>query len=194
MNSLQKTALIGSSVSLVALAVSLSLPWLLGPGVSWEEASYGYLPAGIALIGFQLMSFLTAGKSNAAAEPAAEASNRRAIGNVLAIGLIIGGLVGAGFSAAMAYECRQIGQDTARSIPVLDEEIKRLQAEVTPEDPDQRNVKREELELKLRERQYIDPESYYSDARTFSYFAAGGLAAVLLGIAWFVRSWRLRTA
>ncbi len=108
--------------------------------------------------------------------------------------MIIGGLVGAGFSAAMAYECRQIGHDIERSIPVLDEEIKRLQAEVMPEDPDQRNVKREELELKLRERQYIDPESYYSDARTFSYFAAGGLAAVLLGIAWFVRSWRLRTA
>ncbi|MBL9161285.1 MAG: hypothetical protein JNL18_00930 [Planctomycetaceae bacterium] len=193
MNSLQKTALIGSSVSLVALAVSLSLPWLLGPGVSWEEASYGYLPAGVALIGFQLMSFLTAGKSNAATEPA-ETSNRRAIGNVLAIGLIIGGLVGAGFSATMAYECRQIGQDTVRSIPVLDEEIKRLQAEVAPDDPDQPNAKREELELKLRERQYIDPESYYSDARTFSYFAAGGLAAVLLGIAWFIRSWRLRTA
>ncbi len=90
MSQLKLTAEIGSLVALAVLGVSLSLPVLMGPGVSWEEAAYGYIPAGIAFLGFRIAALVAAQKSAHAegAESRSPSSPGKSLGNVVAVGAV----------------------------------------------------------------------------------------------------------
>ncbi|MCC6492579.1 MAG: hypothetical protein IT424_06115 [Pirellulales bacterium] len=186
MSTLQKTARIGSLISFVALAISLLLPWWMGPGVSWEEASFGYIPAGVALVGFQLLHFFadstaTSAETNAAAAPG---STRRAVLNVLATAAVVGGGVGAAYSAVGALDSRSYAIDSERRAVVVQQELTQLRAEPTADEQ-----KIEDLEDEL---QWGGPESHWADVRFFAYCAAGSGALALVGLGWLIHAYRSR--
>jgi hypothetical protein len=186
-STLQKTALIGSSISLIALAISLLLPWWMGPGVSWEEASFGYIPAGIAFVGFQLLHFFAASTATTTEPPAATAapgSTGRAFLNVLAAAAVIGGGVGAAYSAISALDCRQYAIDGEGRAVAAREELAQLKAQPTPN-----QEKIEDLENEL---EWGGPEWHWADVRFFAYCAAGSGALALAGVVWLVHAFRSR--
>ena len=187
MSTLQKTALIGSSISLVAFASSLLLPWWMGPGVSWEEASFGYIPAGIAFVGFRLLHFFAASKATTA-EPAAAiaapGSTGRAFLNVLAAAAVIGGGVGAAYSAISALDSRQYAIDGEGSAASAREELARLKAQPATDE-----TKIKDLEDEL---EWGGPEWHWADVRFFTYCGAASGALALVGVAWLVHAFRSR--
>jgi hypothetical protein len=186
-STLLKTAFIGSAISLIALAVSLLLPWWMGPGVSWEEAAFGYIPAGIAFVGFQLLAFFAAATATTAAEPvpaAAPGSTRRAILNVLAAAAVIGGGVGAGFCAVQVFDGRQYAADAERRMAVVREELADLKAQPTP-DAD----KIEDLEEELS---WGDPTYHYDDIRFATSCGLASGAIALAGVVWLIYVFRTR--
>jgi hypothetical protein len=186
-STLQKTALIGSSISLIALAISLLLPWWMGPGVSWEEASFGYIPAGIALVGFRLLHFFAAPAATTTESVAATAppgSTRRAFLNVLAAAAAIGGGVGAAYSAIAAMDSRQYAIDGERRAVAAREELAQLKSQPTPDE-----VKIKDLEDEV---QWGGPEWHWKDVRFFTYCGAGSGALALAGVAWLVHALRSR--
>jgi len=187
MNLILKVGVIGATISLIVLAISLILP-TMSPGVSWEEAKLGYIPAGLAFLGFQMLVFIAAYKPStaAAAMPSqGGVSNGRAIAYVVAIAIAIGGLVGAGFSFIQAYECHRIGVNLEERLPLLQTELETLITSGADEDSDAvRDVKD-----KIESSQF---EWYYDDA---SYFAGWGVACVVAAmgaIGWLIWSCRRR--
>lgn len=186
MNSLQKTAVVGSLVSALVLAISLALPVLMGPNVSWEEAAFGYVPAGVALLGFQLLQ-LAAGRRPATGESGSgePASFGKASLNVLALAAVLAGGVGAAFCAAKVFEGAEIARDeTARK--------SQLEARLAAATEGDSQADSDEIAELKQQIEWLQPENYLADARLFrNWGIACGLAAIV-GAGYAYRSFRGR--
>lgn len=180
MGALRKTAAIGTLVSMVALAVSLLLPALMGPGISWDEAKLGYIPAGAAFLIFNALFVISS--TTAAAQQTGETSVptgtwRRALAHVVATGSVIAGGVGAAFCAAQAWECSQIAETETLRQQQLQKQVAEFDVATIPDGDS-------ELEKLKQELQWCEPEIYRQEFRFFRGWglASGGAAAV--GLTW----------
>jgi hypothetical protein len=104
--------------------------------------------------------------------------------NVLAAAAVIGGGVGAAYSAIAALDSRQYAFDGESRAAAAREELAQLKAQPTPDE-----TKIKDLEEEL---QWGGPEWHWADVRFFTYCgaASGGLA--LAGVAWLVHAFRSR--
>lgn len=190
MSNWEKTTALGTIVSLLVLGVSLLLPVLMGPNISWEEASLGYIPAGVCFLVFNSLFVLArvAVKGQEAATPATYGSWRGAVGNLVAFAALIAGGVGGAFCISRAWECQQIGEMETQRMANFQQEIAALKLDAS------KSASTDETKLVSLEQElsWLSPEAYYQDYRFFRGWALFSLGAAVLGTVWLGKAWLTR--